>query len=507
MFQNIRPFQLIIIKIAPPNLIGRFYYHSLFSPHSPTVYEPILLKPVEYSREGNLTMRIAIHVLFFLLVLVSTAHAQLQQTVNISSSPNPVGSGARALGMGGAFIGVADDATAASWNPAGLIQLETPEVSIVGAYNFRREDTTYSAFPEASGPQDVSTVEVNYLSVAYPFNILNTNLTFSLNIQHLYDFNKKVDYSYTFQELSPPALTLNNNIRFDQEGSLKPISPALAVQVTPYVSLGLTVNVWNHFLFDNQWDSTYHSQGTGTLAGMPLSVQTDIYETYTMEGLQFDLSAPFRWQNANFNVGLLWEINSMLNLGLVFKSQFDAHLKHEHLFSYAVRIPGLPVVSKSDFTSDDVTLKMPMSYGLGLALRLSDALTFDFDIYRTDWSEFVLQDAAGNELNPITGKLQKDSHIDDTTQVRFGGEYLFILDKYIIPVRGGIFYDPEPAEPSPDDFYGISLGTGIAYKGFVFDMGYQYRFGRNVRTVTVGNEDASQDVDQHTVYMSIIYHF
>jgi hypothetical protein len=100
---------------------------------------------------------------------------QIQQTVEISSSPNPVGSGARALGMGGAFIGVADDATAASWNPAGLIQLETPEMSFVGAYNHRSEDTTYVAFPEASGPQSVTTWDVNYLSAAYPFAAFGKN--------------------------------------------------------------------------------------------------------------------------------------------------------------------------------------------------------------------------------------------------------------------------------------------------------------------------------------------
>ena len=66
--------------------------------------------------------------------------ATLFQQVGISSSPNPVGSGARAMGMGGAFIAIADDATAASWNPAGLIQLEKPELSIVGAYFNRKEE-------------------------------------------------------------------------------------------------------------------------------------------------------------------------------------------------------------------------------------------------------------------------------------------------------------------------------------------------------------------------------
>ncbi len=35
-----------------------------------------------------------------------------------------LGLGARALGMGGAFVGVADDATAGFWNPAGLVQIQ-----------------------------------------------------------------------------------------------------------------------------------------------------------------------------------------------------------------------------------------------------------------------------------------------------------------------------------------------------------------------------------------------
>jgi hypothetical protein len=40
-----------------------------------------------------------------------------------------IGAGARALAMGGAFTAIADDATAAYWNPAGLTQLEKQEVS------------------------------------------------------------------------------------------------------------------------------------------------------------------------------------------------------------------------------------------------------------------------------------------------------------------------------------------------------------------------------------------
>ncbi len=41
---------------------------------------------------------------------------------------------ARSLGFGGAFVALADDATAAFANPAGLVQLARPELSIEGRY-------------------------------------------------------------------------------------------------------------------------------------------------------------------------------------------------------------------------------------------------------------------------------------------------------------------------------------------------------------------------------------
>jgi hypothetical protein len=40
--------------------------------------------------------------------------------------------GARSMGFGGAFVALADDATAAFANPAGLVQLLRPEVSVEG---------------------------------------------------------------------------------------------------------------------------------------------------------------------------------------------------------------------------------------------------------------------------------------------------------------------------------------------------------------------------------------
>lgn len=52
-----------------------------------------------------------------------------------------LGAGARATSMGGAFTGVADDATAVYWNPAGLSRIEKKSVSLMHALWF--EDISY----------------------------------------------------------------------------------------------------------------------------------------------------------------------------------------------------------------------------------------------------------------------------------------------------------------------------------------------------------------------------
>jgi hypothetical protein len=86
--------------------------------------------------------------------------ATLFQQVGVASPPVPVGSGARAM------------ATDASWNPAGPIQLEKPELSCVGAYTDRHIDCTSDLNPEVSNDVHNSDLYLNCFSVAYPVSWL-----------------------------------------------------------------------------------------------------------------------------------------------------------------------------------------------------------------------------------------------------------------------------------------------------------------------------------------------
>ena len=60
------------------------------------------------------------------------------------------GVGARALGMGGAFYAIADDATAIYWNPAGLANIQRKEVTFMSAPMFTDTQLNYFAYTQPS---------------------------------------------------------------------------------------------------------------------------------------------------------------------------------------------------------------------------------------------------------------------------------------------------------------------------------------------------------------------
>ena len=430
-----------------------------------------------------------IAVLFLFLATAASA-----QQVEFSSTLNPVGSGARATGMGGAFIGVADDATAASWNPAGLIQLERPEVSVVYA-NFGREQTYHSAsHPEIDTTNTASENAVNYLSAVFtPFVLFDRNVVVSINYQRLYEMNKNVGIRYNF-EVANPADSLPLDISFQQDGYLYALSPAFAVQVSPSFSLGATVNLWKSYLGANGWDRTTRTYGVGTLGG-GTPYTADIWQRDTTD---FD--------GINMHLGFLWNATASLTVGGVIKTPFDAELSTTSMIVDNSLFGGTPA-GTSGYAVRNETMEMPLSAGLGLQYRPTDRLILALDAYWTEWSKFVLKNAAGIEINPQSGKPLSQGSLEDTTQVRIGAEYLFIGSKSTIALRGGLFSDPEPTTGSTDNYYGFSLGTGYTTKAYSLDVSYQYRAGNDVTGDVVGIADNKTDVTQQTFMASAIFYF
>jgi len=220
-------------------------------------------------REGD-AMKKNLFVLSFIIMFsiaqLNIAFAQDSESeIEFASTPNPVGSGARAMGMGGAFIGVADDATAASWNPGGLVQLKKTELSVVANGFHRVEDNAFGHYSE-TGSQSVSEKDINYLSITCPFNIFDRNMVISLNYQHLYNFTREWHFSNKYTDETPEGkITTDEIIDYQQDGNLSAIGIAYCIQIIPQFSLGFTLNFWDDDLLNNEWEVNFHSSGSQTI--------------------------------------------------------------------------------------------------------------------------------------------------------------------------------------------------------------------------------------------------
>ena len=120
--------------------------------------------------------------------------------------------GARSIGLGGAFAAIADDATAAFANPAGLVQILRPEISaeIRGAASITDTVSPYEFSGDVSG--------LGFFSFVYPARKWAVAL-------------------YTHQ-LGSADLGLSSAVPFVREFSVRSYSGAAAFQIGEGLSLG-----------------------------------------------------------------------------------------------------------------------------------------------------------------------------------------------------------------------------------------------------------------------------
>ncbi|HQO09350.1 MAG TPA: hypothetical protein PLK90_04405 [Clostridiales bacterium] len=404
--------------------------------------------------------------IFILAVSINAVKAELDWNIT--------GSGARAAGMGNAFIGIADDATAINWNPGGLTALEHFEASVVGGVIHDREEYTYSDNQEYENSSDFkyTHANLNFLSVAYPLHIKDRKLVLAAAMQKQLDFfsedeseNEASRYSYIYES----------------EGGVYTINIGASYQVFPYLSLGATGNIW-----------------TGASESTQEEVWDTYSETFTAENKDFS--------GFNLTLGAIFDMSAIkdnvpLKIGAVLKTPFDLS------YDYEAQFESNDGYSYEQYFSG--TVEMPVMFGFGASYRFGENFTLgaDFEVRNYAKSKFRWEDEDGNE-----GETYMSPTEEDVTQFRLGMEYLIITDAVVIPLRLGIFNYPTLWADREDDLYyqgddmygnpvyeadtdvsdleqlvgvGVSLGTGLVFESFSVDFSmsvfsyentYSYRY-------------------------------
>jgi long-subunit fatty acid transport protein len=433
--------------------------------------------------------------------------------LEFSISPSPVGSGARAAAMSDAFVAIADDATAASWNPAGLIQLERPEISVVGSFNLVRD--VFDAFeePGAKGNHTSSTADLNFFSITYPAHLraIERNITFSLSLQKKYDLERRFNLRL---DRSIPELEIAGSLDYDfeQSGGLHTITPAIAFELTHTLSLGLAVNLWRDTPVSQvSWDQTVTLHSQSSIGSDP----PEFTDRVTRDSYK-------HLRGENYSVGLLWQAHPAWTLGLRFDTSFESKVD----FSTVTR--GSNVVGGVFSFSETRKVHFPWTFAFGAAYRRNDRLTISGDLSTTNWNGFYYKDGEGTRFSLVDGaEMHEGRPFDQTWTIRLGTEYVFLPQtpkeniNTLWTLRGGVSLDEEPAsgrstfEPNlpgdgkPDLFYGASIGAGVQLFNRVnLDAAYQVRYGNNVNSDLIRNLPGfAEDVLQHRFLLSAVIYF
>ena len=156
-----------------------------------------------------------------------TVFAQSFETAKYGNDFLSVGSGARALGMGGAHAAIASDATAAYWNPAGLAQLSSTDLAYMHSERF-------------SG-----IVQYDYAAIAYPIRGTGSVVALSLFRQSVDDIANTLNA--WDRERNLPRLRASDYIEFFSVSDLA-ILLSYASTLGNGVRWGVNTKIVNHRL-------------------------------------------------------------------------------------------------------------------------------------------------------------------------------------------------------------------------------------------------------------------
>jgi long-subunit fatty acid transport protein len=428
--------------------------------------------------------------------LVGSASAAVSNP-SFGSSPVPVGAGPRALGMGGAFSAVADDATAATWNPAGMSQLERVELGAsVGWYHRRVQQDGGTG-----GDDSNSEVDLDHVSAIVPFYALGCQQTLAFAWQRQFDFGRSVSAS---SHVDDGMIIVDQFTEVEVDGAWAGWALSYALELHPVFSLGITVQAWGDALTGrSSYTRDVRETNTIEFFSLPASVATleEHRETEVQEGYSAVL-------------GLWWQALAELTVSMVVKPTYRLRLVTDS--QSMVTTDGVSAATEHQHFNSD--FYYPTSATLGLAWRQGDLDTIACDATWTQWSRYRVSED-GRTSSPVNSFIPYDE-FDDGISLRLGYEHLMLFDEMVTALRFGALYEELPgAAPAPsadqpasthaviDRYYGVTAGTSLYFDHLLYDLGAQLRYGREVGTGQDAPPDKTADVMTITVRLGIAYQF
>ena len=360
------------------------------------------------------------------------------------------GNGSKANAMGGAFVGLANDFSAAYWNPAGLAQMTKASFSLYGS-----DILPFGTYQFDPAEIDAKSTFKHYLIPALGyFRPIGDKFVVGVYL----NAPSGAGAEWDGEDLANLVMGVYN---WKSKLGIFTISPSIAYKVSDKVMLGATMDI-NYGMLKMSQPARNIGQYSEDLKGWAV----------------------------NGTFGLLVKPVKQFSFGVSYKLPFTAKLKGD------VTIPTTTAAyffgeGASATATGTRSANWPQWLAVGIAVKPTDKLTFTADVQYTNWKKlstipiaFTDEDweglfGEGADLDQAYELLWKD-----TTQFRFGVEYMASKS---LALRAGYYFDPNPGPPQtqnillPEFKYNwVTAGFGYMSEKIVIDFSVEYGTGQDI---------------------------
>ncbi|MCP3961637.1 MAG: hypothetical protein GY719_27670 [bacterium] len=379
--------------------------------------------------------------------------------------------GARSMGLGGAFAAIADDATAAFANPAGLVQLIEPEVS--AEFRSWRYSTPFVESgrvfgePTGIGLDTVSGLRVarsteevaglSFLSFVYPKD--RWALAFYRHQMANFEFASETQGIFRgVPEGGPQARERYAELRSVTNLEIVSHGVSAGLRLGERFSIGLGIA---RFEVELSAPSESYRPPNQIDPNPFLPEALQVVNVLTIDSGDWGINAGFLWQLAD-----RWQLGGFYRQGAE-KGEITIESRTG---------PGNPPADTLRFAIASPSA-MPDVYGLGLAwCSPGGALTVGFEWDRVEYSTIVDSiDGTVFTLLPL---------IDDGDEIHLGAEVALLRSKPLVALRAGVWLDPDHRlrarddadpfiravrQPGEDELH-FAAGVGIVFQTMQVDL-------------------------------------
>jgi long-subunit fatty acid transport protein len=356
----------------------------------------------------------------------------------------PLIGSARAVGMGGAGIAAAEDASAIDLNPAALARMRRVEFS--GGLAKSSDDLSGTALGNEFSTQ-LSRTSLSSVRFAYPFPTYRGSLVVGISGRRVLgfddDFYAAYEDSVTWEEspgvpMTAPWAQVEDQI---SEGGLTAWTLAGAFDASPTVSLGASVSYWTgDFTRRFVWTAEDDTDASGT------------YDSYVLQtASEADVSG------VRAALGGLVYVTEALSLGAVIETPITLTFEGAERVVERRVYEDFPPGEFESVTYFSDELELPFTFSGGVSWTPTDLLEVAADVVYTDWSEMTYEGFLYLEDDP-SGRARA---YEATTDVRLGVEAT--LPSWPLRLRAGYMTRPvayRGLDVDRDRSY-FTLGAGV----------------------------------------------